>query len=244
MTAFDTAWDLVKDFFFQPEETMKTISTRDDGSVLSFSDKMGEMKAPMIGEIMENIADNIERRRKGLPESYFEPPKHPFVEGKHRPAMIPRTVVMERDERGFYPRSIDTERSRRRYGGQEGLPHFVGVNLSAMRGGEDDTKEILDTLFHEHSHAAIDDELMQALYDDIHRATSQEEAQNAYMRYLGAHEYGAYQLQNPGGSREAARARFQTAVHPNWKLANPKPPRFFGVINYDGGTNKLGRDIL
>ena len=65
------------------------------------------------------------------------------------------------------------------------MPHFLGVNLSAMRGGEDDLGDILTALIHEHGHAAIDDELMSILYDSLFASNSKEEADLAYARFWG-----------------------------------------------------------
>ena len=192
MNPFDTAWDLVKDFFFAPEETMQTISTRDDGSVAEFADLMGRMRPPLIeGDSYKNIRENQERREKGLPENRFKPPGYPFVEGKHQPVIIPRTVLFDENVDpyegpiGHYPRHISSHYGKKQFRGDEGLPHFLGVNLSAMRGGEDDLGDILTALIHEHGHAAIDDELMSILYDSLFASNSKEEADLAYARFLG-----------------------------------------------------------
>tara|TARA_R100001440_G_scaffold35191_2_gene54228 strand:- start:19463 stop:20149 length:687 start_codon:yes stop_codon:yes gene_type:complete len=213
MTAFDTTWDLLKDFYFSPKDTKMNVVRRDDGSVLSFADRLGEMQPPMID------ADYMRRITRG---SDFKPIPSPFVEGKHQPVILPRNVVMEHDpeEGGFAPRRIDSMRMREMYRGHEGLPHYVGVNLSAMRQGEDDLDTILETLAHEHAHAAIDDELMQVLYDRMVEAQNYDDAEKAYHQHVGAHEIGAYNLQNPGGEDAARSARFSTILHPNYKLAN------------------------
>ena len=221
MTAFDTTWDLLKDFYFSPENTKMNVKTRDDGSIMSFADRLGEMQSPVVD------GDYLGRITRG---SNFESPPLPFVEGKHQPVILPRNVVMEHDPeaKGFAPKRIDSMRMRDIYRGHEGLPHYVGVNLSAMRQGEDDLETILGTLAHEHAHAAIDDELMQVLYDRMREATSYEDAERAYHQYAGAHEIGAYNLQNPGGKDAATSARFSIIFHPNYKLTNrgrspPKP---------------------
>ena len=221
MTAFDTTWDLLKDFYFSPEKTKQNIKRRDDGSIFSFSDRLGEMQPPVVD------SDYLSRISRG---SNFKPIPSPFVEGKHQPVILPRNVVMEHnpEEGGFAPKRIDSIRMRNMYGGHEGLPHYVGVNLSAMRQGEDDLETILETLAHEHGHAAIDDELMQVLYDRMREATSYEDAERAYHQHVGAHEVGAYNLQNPGGEDAARSARFDTILHPNYHLTNrgrspPKP---------------------
>ena len=96
MNPFDTAWDLVKDFFFAPEETMQTISTRDDGSVAEFADLMGRMRPPLIeGDSYKNIRENQERREKVCPKTDLSRQGYPFVEGKHQPVIIPRTVLFD-----------------------------------------------------------------------------------------------------------------------------------------------------
>lgn len=220
MTAFDTTWDLLKDFYFSPENTKMNVKTRDDGSIMSFADRLGEMQPPMLD------ADYFRSFERGG----FMPVPSPFVEGKHQPVILPRNVLMEYDpeQKGFAPKRIDSMRMRNKYQGDEGLPHYVGINLSAMRQGEDDLPTILETLAHEHGHAAIDDELMQVLYDRMREATSYEDAERAYHQHAGAHEIGAYNLQNPGGEDAARSARFSTILHPNYKLTNrgrspPKP---------------------
>jgi len=221
MSAFDTAWALLKDFYFDTERTGMNMKRRDDGSIISFADNLGEMKSPIIdGDIMASI-------NRG---SKYKPVLPPFVEGKHQPVILPRNVVMEHDPEagGFAPRRIDSIRSRNMYRGHEGLPHYVGVNLSGMRQGEEDLPTILETLAHEHGHAAIDDELMQHLYDRMSEATSYEDAERAYHQYAGAHEVGAYNLQNPGGEDAARKTRFSLMTHPNYHLTNrgrspPKP---------------------
>lgn len=221
MTAFESAWDLVKDFYFDPT-TQEVLSTRADGSILSFRDTLGNMQPPIIeGEYIDRIKHG----------SNYKLTKYPFVEGKHQPVILPRNVLMEHSEKegGFAPRRIDSMRLREMYRGHEGLPHYLGVNLSAMRQGEDDLDTILETLAHEHAHAAIDDELMQVLYDRMLEAQSYEDAEKAYQQHVGAHEIGAYALQNPGGLEDSLRARLQTILHPNYKLANrgKNPPRAF-----------------
>lgn len=226
MSAFDEAWDIIKDFYFDTDNTMRDVQRRDDGSILSFRDTLGNMQSPIVeGDYMSRIKHG----------SNFKPVASPFVEGKHQPVILPRNVLIEHDpeQGGFAPKRIDSMRLREMYRGHEGLPHYVGVNLSAMRQGEDDLPTILETLAHEHAHAAIDDELMQVLYDRMREATSYDEAERAYHQYAGAHEIGAYNLQNPGGEDAARSARFSTILHPNYKLTNrgKSPPRPF--INTD-----------
>ena len=225
MSAFDTTWDLLKDFYFSPENTKMNVKTHNDGSIMSFADRLGEMQPPRLdGDYFRSF------ERGG-----FMPVPSPFVEGKHQPVILPRNVLMEYDpeHKGYAPRRIDSIRMRNKYQGDKGLPHFVGINLSAMRQGEDDLPTILETLAHEHAHAAIDDELMQVLYDRMKEATSYDEAERAYHQYAGAHEIGAYNLQNPGGEDAARSARFSTILHPNYQLTNrgKSPPRPF--INTD-----------
>ena len=206
---FDFAWSIVKDFYFDPSK----ISHRDLGGGVKLTTATAGVSHPPVIDY-----DYMRRVNRG---SGFMPPMAPFVEGKHQPVNLPRNVVMEANEDGgIAPRRIDSHMMRERYRGHEGLPHYVGVNLSAMHGGEDDIPFIAESLAHEHGHAAIDDELMQVLYDEWKEANSAEEAQRAYDRHKARHEVGAYNLQFPGGEDAARAVRFALMTHPNYTGAH------------------------
>ena len=81
MSVFDKAWDIAKDFYFDTDNTMKDVKRRDDGSILSFSDTLGNMQPPVVE------GDYMSRINRG---SNYKPVPLPFVEGKHQPVILPR----------------------------------------------------------------------------------------------------------------------------------------------------------
>lgn len=213
MTAFDQAWGLLKDFFFEPESARFDEKEVGDKGMKMFRQLMGRFEAPSVNALRES-AD---------PSSTWLPPKT-FEGGKHHPVILPRTHVMEIDPNyGAVPINVD---DYSHFGGKRGLPHYVGVNLSAFgpimgeRTEQEKIDDIIGALVHEHGHAAIDDEMMRTLFENMQKVRTQEEAQQAYNQIMGAHEFGAYTLQNPGGEDAERRARWEIMSHPNWKLAN------------------------
>ena len=221
MTAFDQAWELLKEFYFDPERAQFNEKYHDDGKIKQFSSALGTFHGPALDPNRLRVAND----GQGMEPHNFrtvpslvpveEQPGSPWVEGKHQPVMLPRNVLMEHHGRNtFAPMGVD-RRTMQFLGGENGLPHYAGVNLSSFQ-GEEDLESIVTSLIHEHGHAAIDNELMTVLWDKMIDAQSQEDAQDAYMQYAGQHEYGAYNLQNPGGEDAQRAARFGLITHPNW----------------------------
>lgn len=220
--AFEQAWeDVAKDFYFDPETAKFNI--KDHGIGTSFSSVMGRYEAPQVNALRDTIDPSAPwslSPSKWLPPETFEP-------GKHIPVVLPRTHVMERhSEMGGAPIDVDNYY----YGGPEGLNHYLGVNLSAInmpgRTEEQMIDDIINGLVHEHGHAAIDNDLTREYYLNALEAKNYEEAEQRYKQHVGAHEFGAYNLQYPGGEDAERLARWDLISHPNWKLANShKIPR-------------------
>lgn len=209
MTAFDEAWDFAKDFYFDPENS-RLNEKELTGGMKSFKSVLGSYERPLVNA----------RRKNHDPSSRYLLPKN-FKPGKHIPVVLPRTHTMEyAPDLGTAPVSVDNYT----LAGPEGLNHYLGVNLSAVnmpgRTEEQMIDEIINALVHEHGHAAIDNDLTREYYEKALKAKNYRDAEKAYHQYVGAHEFGAYNLQNPGGSSAEAMARFNTVLHPNWKLAN------------------------
>lgn len=208
MTAFDQAWDIAKDFFF--DRGVGRFDEEDlGGGMKRFKSILGRYERPLVNAMRNNYD----------PSSRYMKPEF-FTPGKHVPVVLPRTHTMEyHDPLGYAPISVDNFA----LAGPEGLNHYVGVNLSGInqpgRTEEQMIEDIASALLHEHGHAAIDNEMTRIYFDEAMRARSAEEAQRAHDKFAAGHEFGAYTLQNPGGEDAERSARFDLISHPNWRAA-------------------------
>jgi len=225
MTAFDEAWDIAKEFFFEPESSMMN-ERESSGGLKMYESIMGRHEAPIVNALRES----------STPSSRYLPPKY-FEEGKHIPLVLPRTRLMEQHPTlGVAPVNVDNYALE----GPLGLNHYVGVNLSAVnKPGRTENQmidDIITTLAHEYGHAVLDDELMRIYYDQALEAKNYDEADRAYKNHAVAHEIGAHTLQHPGGHDDERTARFQFLSHPTSKLS--KTPWKFPRASYGIPINR------
>jgi hypothetical protein len=221
MTVFDQAWDIAKEFFFEPESSR--MNERESGNRFKMYESiMGRHEAPIVNALRES----------SNPSSRYLPPKY-FEEGKHIPLVLPRTRLMEQHPTlGVAPVNVDNYALE----GPLGLNHYVGVNLSAVNQPGRTENQMIDditsTLAHEYGHAVLDDELMRILYDQWYF----DDADRAYKNHAVAHEIGAHTLQHPGGHDDERTARFQFLSHPTSKLS--KTPWKFPRASYGIPINR------
>lgn len=237
MTVFDQAWNVAKDFYFDPSAITDVI---EDGKLRQRRSTMGETLLPTLN--YPKYQSNKRNARYGLNWDM------PIDEMKNmRPLNLPRSVVYINEDGKTGIEQIASDTDVGPY-----TPHYVGANLSAFRdmdglrdaglAGDDYFDEdrviegIASTLLHEYGHALIDDELMRDFLERV-PDTPKDKQQELMDRYAAHHEVGAYNLQFPGGLDDHNNARFSTIVHPNWSKwkGKGKIPR-----PYISGEGNLG----
>ena len=228
MTAFDRAWDVLKDFYFNPNEPNQAgIARMTRGGVQTERGKQTAGGANTRYLDHEDFLQGRGQRRSGgahtaldgtwNPANRKREP-NPFI-GQELKRMPVRQAGQTDFTAGVNLSSVQSRKStlgmfgsikeqneafnRFVYGGGEGANENARFNEFAEDGAA-------GTLAHEYGHGLMNDEL-----SETHESGFWGNAADARAKLDRAHEIGAYSLQTPGGPSDELVAQRRVQQHPD-----------------------------